>query len=122
MFPKLSEHPTQMPNVFLLRPTKDENVIKIYCHKAIKCGTKYLVHKSLKSRRGIAQSEGEYEKLVQSPTAGECRAKLMPRLDGHLMVSCLEVDLGENLSPPKTIQDLVYARNRISVDARVPVK
>ena len=115
MCTKLFEDPTQMLFMLLHTCTIHQQVIKVHKEEVIQSTVKHIVHQTLESARSIGESKGQNGELIQTKSAQERGFRLIPRVNGNLVISLLQVNAGNHTGIEQTIQQIVNARYGILV-------
>ena len=97
----------------MLRPgvAVDEDVIEENQDETMEEGVEYLVHQSLERSRCVGQAESHDQELVEAFMGAECRLVHIVEVHPHLVVAGTEVQLGEEMSAAKLVQEFIHHRN-----------
>jgi hypothetical protein len=112
MSSKLGKDHAEMPKMIRPRLVVYQYIVKENEDKATKEGAEYIVHKRLKSCRGIAQAERHDQELIHAVVGTEhCLVDvLLPH--AQLMVPRAQVELGEESGAVEFIKQLINDRDR----------
>jgi hypothetical protein len=93
----------------------DHNVIDKDHYEFIELRHEYRVHEIHEVGWGIRETEGHYQELVETITSRECSFGNVTRSDFDLMITGMEVDLGENFGSSQLIKKNIISGKRVLV-------
>ena len=91
--------------------TIDENVIEEDQDKLSEIWFEDVIHKTLESRRGIAETKWHDQELIMAFMSSESRLGNVDLLHANLVIAGAKIQLGEELCPIEFVQQIVNHRN-----------
>jgi hypothetical protein len=94
----------------------DQDVVNEYHGKLVQLRHEYGVHQVHEMCRSIGESKQHNQILIQPVPGRECSLTNVLWMDLDLMITRMKIDLGEDLSTGKLIEENVDVGQRIFVD------
>ena len=91
--------------------TIDENVIEEDQDKFSEIWFEDVIHKTLESRRGIAETKWHDQELIMAFMSSESRLGNVDFLHANLVVASEKIQLSEEFSPIELIQQIINHRD-----------
>jgi hypothetical protein len=93
----------------------DEDIINKDHYEFVELRHKHGIHEVHEVGRGICETEGHYQELVETITSGESSFRNVTRSNFDLVVTRMKVDLGENFGSSQLIKKNMDSGKRIFV-------
>jgi hypothetical protein len=101
--------------VLSLGGTVDEIIIEKHQYELVEVRAEHVVHQGLECRRGIGKAEWHHQEFIVAVVRPECHYVDVVEVHPHLVVPRAQVELGEEASPVKLVEQLVDHRDGVLV-------